>query len=100
VNRKTSEDPAVFGDIAYAESGDLIGLAADQLLSVEQDAALGRANDAHDAFQCRRFADPVPPEEADQFSLSQFKRHPMQNVAFSIIAVDALDLQHGYSSPK
>jgi len=100
VNRKAFEDPAVFGNIAHAESGDLIGLAADQLLPVEPDAALGGANDAHDAFQCRRLADPVPPEKADQLPLLQFKRHPVQDVTFPIIAMDVLDHDHGYSSPK
>jgi hypothetical protein len=100
VNREAFEDPAVFGDIAYAEPGNLIGLAADQLLPVEPDAAMGGANDAHDAFECRRLAYAVPPEETDQFPLLQFKRHPVQDVAFPIIAMDVLDLDHGYSSPK
>jgi len=79
--RKTSEDSAVFGDIAYAESGDLIGLAADSSCPSNRMLPwVGRTMPMmlSASSTCR----PVPPEETDQFSLLQFKRHPVAECGF------------------
>ena len=94
------EDPPVLGHVAHAETGDLVGPLPDQLLPVETDASLAGPHEAHDALERGGLSNAVAPEQADQLPLVQGHGDALQDVAFSVIAVDVFYFQHGYPSPR
>jgi len=79
-DREELEDPPVLGHEGDAHAREVIRRAPGNLLALERDVSLRRAHDAHDRLERGRLADPVAPEETDDFPGAHLQRHAVQDV--------------------
>ncbi|MNL47068.1 hypothetical protein D3C87_1698350 [compost metagenome] len=81
-------------------AGDFEDLLADQLLTVETDLPLTRADDPEDAAQGRGLARTVASQQGHQFTGVDLQRDAFEDVALVVVGMDILDGQHQAASPR
>src|SRR6266481_2657451 len=92
-HRERTKHAPPLRDEANAFARDHVGRKACDILAVKPDRALSRLEEAHDRRHAGRLAGAVAPEQAEQASSVQGKRHRMKNVAVAVVGVDAGDVE-------
>src|SRR4029079_1155935 len=94
VDGERREEATALRDVADAVPRDLVRLAADELLALEADRALGmRRRDAHDRVAERRLAHPVAPHDRERAALHG-EAQVVEDPRFAVERVEARDLEH------
>src|SRR5581483_10141058 len=93
VDRKRREQPAALRHVADPETGDLVRLAADELLTAIADRA-GDAGgrDAHDRVAQRRLAHAVAADDAERSALHG-ERDVLERLRSAVVGAQPLDLE-------
>src|SRR4030095_13283974 len=88
------EDPAVLGDEADAEPGDLVRRRPGQTDALELDRAAPGLEKADGGLQERRLAHPVATEQRDRLSGAHLQRDAEENRRRSVTDVNVRELEH------
>ena len=83
--------------VSDAEPGPLLGGALEQIDSLEGDAAGGRRQQTHDAFEERRLAHAVAAHQAHARAGGDGKIHVPQGVAAAVELIEGFDCQHAHT---
>jgi hypothetical protein len=94
-NRQEREDPPILGHVADAVPRHAMRRHLRDRPALEQHAAPGRMNEAHDGLERRALADAVAPEQAYHLAGPDLERDTVQDVALAVVGVDVLDLEEG-----
>jgi len=91
LHREPREDFAALGHEADTGAGALIRRGILNRLAVQLDAAGLDRHQAHQAFEQRRFADPIAPQNDRDLAQRGLQTHIAQDVRAAVILVDVLN---------
>src|ERR1700722_3020830 len=92
-HRQQREHPAIFGHVADAEPRHPMRRQVNDRAALEQHVALAGMDEAGDRLQGRALADAVASQQPDHLAATDFERDAVEDVAFAVIGVDAVDLE-------
>ncbi len=97
-DRQLREYAPFLGHVGDADPGQPMRRQALDRVALEDDAPLGRVNEAGYGLEGRALADAVAAQQSYHFAAADFERDPVEDVAFAVIGVDALNLEERFRS--
>jgi len=97
---RREKNPPTLGHHGDGLAHDVAGLLADQLFTLEANAAAGRLRCAAEGHQQGRFAGTVSANQGDDFALLYLHVDAVQSLDLAVEGRDVFESQHAHASPR